>query len=254
VAHPVHEFAQAGPGLGGQGVAGMPQVVEVDADEPGRFERRAPDAREVAAAELGTFRPMKTRLWGSAPVKSSRCSATSASRKGGMVTQRILASDLGGPVTSAPVVSSTTAASTRIRPAETSMCLRRSAASSPQRRPQKTARRMSSRYRRSANASARSKTDPERTPQQNHQGWYNRLIADGWQHRPVKDEAEKTHPDLVLFDQLPEHEKQKDRLFLAIVRALTPEDLTLLFLSTSLHSTVAVCGSRGSTSRIRSLV
>ena len=25
------------------------------------------------------------------------------------------------------------------------------------------------------------------------------------------------------FDQLPEHEKQKDRLFLAIVRALTPE-------------------------------
>jgi hypothetical protein len=49
VAHPVHEFAQAGPGLGGQGVAGMPQVVKVDADEPGRFERRAPNAREVAA-------------------------------------------------------------------------------------------------------------------------------------------------------------------------------------------------------------
>jgi hypothetical protein len=24
------------------------------------------------------------------------------------------------------------------------------------------------------------------------------------------DEAEKTHPDLVPFDQLPEHEKQKD--------------------------------------------
>jgi hypothetical protein len=56
VAHPVHEFTQAGPGLSGQGVAGMPQVVKVDAVEPGRFERRAPDAREVAAAELGTFR------------------------------------------------------------------------------------------------------------------------------------------------------------------------------------------------------
>jgi len=53
VAHPVHEFAQAGPGLSGQGVASMPQVMKVDADEPGRVERRAPDAREAAPAELG---------------------------------------------------------------------------------------------------------------------------------------------------------------------------------------------------------
>ena len=44
------------------------------------------------------------------------------------------------------------------------------------------------------------------------------------QHGPVKDEAAKTHPDLVPFDQLPEHEKQKDRLFMAIVRALAPEE------------------------------
>jgi RyR domain len=65
--------------------------------------------------------------------------------------------------------------------------------------------------------------DPERTPEQNHQGWYERLIADGWRHGPIKDEAAKTHPDLVPFDQLPEHEKQKDRLFMAIVRALAPE-------------------------------
>jgi hypothetical protein len=66
--------------------------------------------------------------------------------------------------------------------------------------------------------------DPERTPEQNHQGWYDRLTADGWQHGTVKDEAAKTHPDLVPFDQLPEHEKQKDRLFMAIVQALAPED------------------------------
>jgi hypothetical protein len=65
--------------------------------------------------------------------------------------------------------------------------------------------------------------DPERTPEQNHQGWYERLIADGWQHGPAKDETAKTHPDLVPFDQLPGHEKQKDRLFMAIVRALAPE-------------------------------
>jgi len=42
----------------------------------------------------------------------------------------------------------------------------------------------------------------------------------GDKHGPVKDEAAKTHPDLVPFDQ---HEKQKDRLFMAIARALAPE-------------------------------
>jgi DNA-binding transcriptional MerR regulator len=63
--------------------------------------------------------------------------------------------------------------------------------------------------------------DPDRTPEQNHQGWYDRLVADGWTLGP-KDAAAKTHPDLLPFDQLPEHEQQKDRLFIAIVRALTP--------------------------------
>jgi hypothetical protein len=64
VAHPVHKFAQARTSLGGQGVAGMPRIVEVDADEPGHFERRAPYAREVAAAELGTLRTDKDKALG----------------------------------------------------------------------------------------------------------------------------------------------------------------------------------------------
>jgi GntR family transcriptional regulator len=51
-----------------------------------------------------------------------------------MLTQRTPANDLGGPVTSDPFLSSTTPVSIRTRPAEASMCLRRSAASSPQRR------------------------------------------------------------------------------------------------------------------------
>jgi DNA-binding transcriptional MerR regulator len=62
--------------------------------------------------------------------------------------------------------------------------------------------------------------DPGRTPEQNHQGWLERLVADGWTRGEVKDAAAKTHPDLVPFGELPEHEKQKDRLFIAIVRAL----------------------------------
>jgi hypothetical protein len=64
--------------------------------------------------------------------------------------------------------------------------------------------------------------DPGRTPEQNHQGWYDRLTADGWTYGDVKDPGAKTHPDLLPFAELPEHEQQKDRMFLAIVRALAP--------------------------------
>jgi hypothetical protein len=65
--------------------------------------------------------------------------------------------------------------------------------------------------------------DPERTPEQNHQGWMDRMIADGWTYGEEKDEAAKTHPLLLPWEQLPEDAKRKDRMFLAIVRALTPE-------------------------------
>lgn len=65
--------------------------------------------------------------------------------------------------------------------------------------------------------------DPGRTAEANHQGWYERLIADGWRRGEVKDEAAKTHPLLVPFAELPEDQKRKDVLFVAIVRALAPE-------------------------------
>src|ERR1700730_2104509 len=38
--------------------------------------------------------------------------------------------------------------------------------------------------------------DARRTAEQNHQGWLERLVADGWTLGP-KDEAAKTHPDLL---------------------------------------------------------
>jgi DNA-binding transcriptional MerR regulator len=64
--------------------------------------------------------------------------------------------------------------------------------------------------------------DPVRTAEENHQGWMDRLAADGWTHGEVKDEAARTHPLLVPWEQLPEEARQKDRLFIAIVRALAP--------------------------------
>lgn len=64
--------------------------------------------------------------------------------------------------------------------------------------------------------------DPGRTPEQNHQGWMDRLAADGWRYGEAKNAEAKTHPCLVPWGELPEDQKQKDRLFIGIVRALAP--------------------------------
>lgn len=37
--HPFHQLAEAGPGAGSQGVSGVPEIMEMDGWQPGRFER-----------------------------------------------------------------------------------------------------------------------------------------------------------------------------------------------------------------------
>ena len=54
-----------------------------------------------------------------------------------------------------------------------------------------------------------------------HDAWMAEKIADGWVYGETKDANTKTHPCLVPFDQLPKYQQQKDRLFRAIVKALT---------------------------------
>lgn len=61
---------------------------------------------------------------------------------------------------------------------------------------------------------------PELTPEQSHENWLRFKQADGWVYGPVKSDDRKIHPCLLPYDQLPEDQKVKDRLFLAIVRAL----------------------------------
>lgn len=63
--------------------------------------------------------------------------------------------------------------------------------------------------------------DTERTAEQNHQGWVERLAEEGWRYGPVKDERARTHPLLVPWGELPEDARRKDMLFIAIVRALS---------------------------------
>jgi RyR domain-containing protein len=59
------------------------------------------------------------------------------------------------------------------------------------------------------------------TPEQHHDAWCEAKRAAGWVWGPVKDPDAKTHPCLLPYGQLPEHQQAKDRVFLAIVRELT---------------------------------
>lgn len=63
------------------------------------------------------------------------------------------------------------------------------------------------------------------TSQELHESWCNEKVATGWVYGPVKDAEAKTHPCLVAYDALPESQRAKDRLFAAVVRALSDEVL-----------------------------
>lgn len=64
--------------------------------------------------------------------------------------------------------------------------------------------------------------NPELTAEQSHQLWMDRMQADGWTYGEVKDPDRKTHPTMLPFGELPAEQQLKDRLFIAIVRALAP--------------------------------
>jgi hypothetical protein len=63
--------------------------------------------------------------------------------------------------------------------------------------------------------------NPDAPDSAQHNAWMADKIKDGWRYGEVKDAAAKMHPCLVPFEQLPPHQQAKDRLFKAIVSALT---------------------------------
>lgn len=62
--------------------------------------------------------------------------------------------------------------------------------------------------------------NPEAPTSAQHDAWSADKIAEGWVYGEVKDPVSKTHPCLVAFDELPEFQQKKDKLFQAIVDAL----------------------------------
>lgn len=62
--------------------------------------------------------------------------------------------------------------------------------------------------------------NPDASESAQHDAWSKDKLDQGWRYGEIKDEKEKTHPCLVLFNQLPEFQQKKDKLFCAIVDAL----------------------------------
>jgi hypothetical protein len=57
------------------------------------------------------------------------------------------------------------------------------------------------------------------TARQMHAMWCARKQAGGWAYGETLDEASKTHPMMCPYDSLPDQEKLRGRLFVAIARA-----------------------------------
>ncbi len=54
-------------------------------------------------------------------------------------------------------------------------------------------------------------------PQESHEKWCQGKRHQGWHYGPVKDEQARTHPCLVPYADLPDGQKLKDDIFIAIV-------------------------------------
>jgi hypothetical protein len=63
--------------------------------------------------------------------------------------------------------------------------------------------------------------NPTSRPSDSHEEWLKEKEATGWKYGPVKDPEKKEHPCFVPYNELPEEQKKKDALFIAVVRALS---------------------------------
>ncbi len=59
--------------------------------------------------------------------------------------------------------------------------------------------------------------NPGAGPEASHENWMKEKTADGWQYGEVKNVEAKTHPCFLPYAELPEDQKLKDSLFIAVV-------------------------------------
>ena len=58
------------------------------------------------------------------------------------------------------------------------------------------------------------------TPGRQHEAWMADKLRDGWVYGEVKDPIAKTHPCLVAYEDLPLAQRQKDALYITVVRGM----------------------------------
>lgn len=62
--------------------------------------------------------------------------------------------------------------------------------------------------------------NPDAGEDAQHNAWMKDKVDAGWIYGEVKDAEAKTHPCITAFENLPEFQQKKDKLFCAIVDAL----------------------------------
>ena len=55
------------------------------------------------------------------------------------------------------------------------------------------------------------------TPEQSHESWMREKLNNGWVYGDEKNADKKEHPCMVLYNDLPEEQRMKDKLFKAVV-------------------------------------
>lgn len=58
------------------------------------------------------------------------------------------------------------------------------------------------------------------TPEQSHENWLAEKRKSGWTYGPAKDPGTKEHPCFMPYAELPEAQRRKDDVFVAVVRAM----------------------------------
>lgn len=61
---------------------------------------------------------------------------------------------------------------------------------------------------------------PDDPQSMEHDLWVAKKVSQGWKLGPVKDADKKEHPYMTPYDEVPERERDRDEIFIAIVLAL----------------------------------
>lgn len=63
---------------------------------------------------------------------------------------------------------------------------------------------------------------PGASPADSHNNWLAQKAAEGWTYGEMKDQEAKTHPCFRPYEELPQEQRSKDYLFIAVVNAMRP--------------------------------